>query len=112
MDKVLVAVGIIFLVVLGLFIPLGVPLVIYGQEGAVYKVQLGNVSQEQCSYATTSVKDIRFLDVTTSTDPCTLKTIYWYNYQVTWKANAEDWLLVHLGKDGIAPISIETGERK
>jgi len=88
------------------------PIAAYGTDGALYKVQLGNISAEQCTYASTSTRDIKFLGVITSTDPCTLTTIYWYDYQVTWKTDAEQWLLVYLGKDLIAPISIQTGERK
>ena len=88
------------------------PIAAYGADGALYKVQFSNISEEQRAYATTSVKDIKFLGITPSTDPCTLNTVYWYDYQVTWKTDAEEWLLVHLGKDKIDPVSVKTGERK
>lgn len=85
--------------------------VVYGEDGAVYKVNLGNISSEQCTYASTSVRDIKFLGITTEIDPCTLDTVYLYNYQVSWKTDAEQWLSVHLGKDRIAPVSIQTGKK-
>ena len=87
-------------------------MVVYGEDGAVYKVNLGNISSEQCVYASTSVRDIKFTGITTEIDPCTLETAYLYNYKVTWKINSEDWLLVHLGKARIAPISVQTGEKE
>jgi hypothetical protein len=85
--------------------------VVYGENGAVYKVNLGNISSEQCIYASTSVRDIKFLGITTEIDPCTLDTVYLYNYQITWKTDSEQWLSVHLGKSRIAPVSIQTGKK-
>jgi hypothetical protein len=101
-------VGIAILGMLFIFLPISS----IGVDGAIYRVNLGNVSSEQCSYASSSIRDIKFTGITTEIDPCTLNTTYLYNYQVTWKTNAEEWLLVHLGKDRIAPISIQTGERE
>jgi len=104
----MIVIGIVIIGMVSVYIPVSS----FGEYGAAYKVNLGNVSSEQCSYASTSIRDIKFTGITTEVDACTLNTTYLYNYQVTWKTNAEQWLLSHLEKDGIAPVSIKTGDIK
>ena len=113
-DKILTwviepMVVILFIVAI-LLLPVGLPLMQFGQTGAAYQIQFPNISSKQCQQATSNVRDISFLEVTSKIDPCTLQTVYYYCYRVTWKTDAKGWLVAHLEKDGIEPIKIETYE--
>ena len=108
-DLVVVIVMSFPILIVGLVFVL-LPCMQYGVSDGEYQIQFPNMSSEQCQYATTNVRDISFLEVTSKIDPCTLKTVYYYCYRVTWKTDAKGWLVAYLEKDGIEPIKIETYE--
>jgi hypothetical protein len=85
-------------------------LIEYGDFGAEYQLQLPVMTNEQCQFASSSIRDMKFLEVRTEIDPCTLENVYYYCYKVTWKTDAKEWLEAYLAKDGIVPISVETYE--
>lgn len=75
----------------------------YGYWGAGYSVTMPNMSDLQCVYATTDVRDINFImKKSTSCD-----SEFVYIYRVTWKTDAKEWFLEHLINAGIEPIKIE-----